>query len=171
MFNRWRSYRFITILCIILSAGLLTAGYILAGLWQIVFVFPVVLLFWVIAKRQPGISVPSVLFGSYIFLTSLGIWIGLERYLMLYGSILALASWELQLFQAGLVGEPLQSNFGLLERNHLKPLSIVIFLSLLVTTIGLNVHLTLPFGVVLFLVLLVGFLLERVYFYLTRGQS
>ena len=171
MFNRQQSYRFITILCLILSAGLLAAGYLFAGLWQIVLIFPVALLFWVIAKSRPGISVPSVLFGTYISLASLGVWIGLNRYLMIYGFILALAGWELQLFQTGLTGDPQHTNIGLLEKNHLNSLSIVIILSLLVTTIGLNVRLSLPFGVILFLVLLVGILLERIYFSLTRGGS
>ena len=171
MFNRQRNYRFITIPCLLLSTGLLAAGYLLAGLWQIVLVFPVALLFWMIAKSQPGISIPAVLLGSYISLASLGVLIGLNRYLMVYGPILALAGWELQMFQTGLIVELRQSNIELLERNHLKSLSIVIILSLLVTTIGMNVHLRLPFGVILFLVLLVGFLLERVYFSLTRGAS
>ena len=171
MINRQQSYRFITILCFILSAGLLAAGYLFAGLWQIVFIFPMALLLWVIAKSRPGISVPSVLFGSYISLASLGVWIGLNQYLMIYGFILALAGWELQLFQTGLTGDLQHSNIELPQRHHLKSLSIVIVLSLLVTTVGLNLHLGLPFGVILFLVLFVGFLLERIYFSLTRGAS
>ena len=171
MFNRWRYYHFITILCLLFSASLLAAGYLLAGFWQIVLVFPFALLFWVIAKSRPGISVPSVLLGSYIFLASLGVWIGFNRYLMVYGFILALAGWELRLFQTGLTGDPQHSNIELLEKNHLNSLSIVIILSLFVTTIGLNVRLSLPFGVILFLVLLVGILLERIYFSLTRGGS
>ena len=171
MSDRRRNYRLFKVLCFTLSAALLSTGYFLVGWWQIVLVFPVALLLWKIATSRPGISVPSVILGGYIFLASLGIWIGLEPCLMVYGSILALASWELQLFQAGLIGEPPHSNSGLLERSHLKSLSIVILLSFLVTTIGLNIHLRLPFGVVLFLVLLVGILLERVYFYLIRGTT
>lgn len=168
MSDQRQKYRFVTIICLAFSTTFLLAGYLLAGWWQILLIFPVVLLLWKMSRYWPGICVPTVLFGTYIFLASLGIWMGLVRHLMIYGSIMALASWELQLFQRGMAGSSQYSKIGLLERFHLKALSIVILLGFLVTTIGLNYQLKLPFGITLFLVLLVGFALERVYFYIDQ---
>lgn len=168
MFDRRRKYTFLTILCLTFSSAFLVAGYLLSGWWQILLIFPAAWLFWKISKPQTIVYLPTVLFGSYLFLASFGIWIGLGRFVMLYGCILALASWELQLFQQGLVGKPDHLNIKLLERYHLKSLSIVVVLSFIATTIGLNFQLKIPFGVILLLVLFVGFVLERVYFYLAQ---
>lgn len=168
MFDQQRKYSFIRILCLTFSTSFLLAGYLLAGWWQIILIFPVALIFWKISKPQTGVGLPSVLFGSYLFLASLGLWIGLERHFMIYGSILALASWEFQLFQRSLVGKADPQNTKLLERYHLRALSIVVILSFIATTIGLNFQLRIPFGVTLLVVLFVGFVLERVYFYLTQ---
>lgn len=155
-------------LCLTISTAFLVAGYLSAGWWQILLVFPAVLLLWMLSKYLPGICVPSVLFSSYLLLASLGIWMGLAPYLLVYGSILALAAWELQLFQRGLAGSFQHSNIGYLEKHHLKSLSAVILLGFLITTVGLNFQLKLPFGVAVMLVLFVGFVIERVYFYFNQ---
>jgi hypothetical protein len=168
MSDRQLKHRLIMIVCLTFSTAFLVTGYLFAGWWQILLIFPAVMLFWKLSKYRPGICVPSVLFGTYMFLASLGIWMGLVRYLMVYGSIMALTGWELQLFQRGWIGSTQYLNIVLLERQHLKSLSIVIILGILLTTIGLNLQLRTPFGITLLLVLLLGFVLERVYFYFVQ---
>jgi hypothetical protein len=168
MFENLRKYRYARIFCLLLSAGFLVAGYLFAGVWQILLIFPAALLLWVICKFQPEVCDPSVLFGGYTFLTAVGIWIRCEPHLIVYGFIMALVSWELHLFNRGLAGNPQYTDNLLLEKKHLRSLSIVIILSFLITTVGLSFHLDLPFGIIFVLVLVVGFAVERVYFYLFR---
>jgi hypothetical protein len=151
-----RTTRFAPWISALLSATCLMIGFGLARYWEIVYIIPVIIVYWYFARKTSLEVVLSILLVAYIFLAVLGLLIRLSPYLMMIGCYLALISWESALFFAEVGGGSglFHQKSQPLETLHLKDLIIVTSIGLLLGLMGLNFHLHLPFGVVAILALM-----------------
>jgi hypothetical protein len=90
-----------------------------------------------------------------------GLLAGHSPYLLIIGSVTALCAWDLALFEKSLAGDQHQVLVNVLESNHLQSLGLVVLIGLILTSAGLLLRLTVPFGVIVLIVLLALFGLER----------
>jgi len=139
---------------LIISTGSLGAGYILAGYWQILPVFFLLALMWILSKKQPVFWPASGFLFVYVILSAIGVIINLSLGLMIVGCIAALASWDLVQFNRSMAETSLASTDPLLEKYHLSSLVVASALGLVLALVGSSISLRLPFVVILALVLI-----------------
>jgi hypothetical protein len=82
----------------LLSAGSITAGYLLAGSWIILPALLGLGLLFFIARRRSIFQAASVLLVGAFALAAIGVLVQLSLTLMLVGCMAALATWDLMLF-------------------------------------------------------------------------
>lgn len=135
----------------LLSAGSITAGYLLAGAWVILTALLGVGLLFIIARRSSEFQAASVLlFGAFI-LAAVGVLRGLSFVLMVVGCVGALASWDLMLFSQTVKSAAMHEDISLLERRHDQSLAIAVAVGLIFSLTAANLALSLPFIVILLL--------------------
>ena len=141
-------------ICLIISTGCLGAGYIFDGYWQILPVLLVILLFWMMAKKQLGFWPTSGFLLVYLALAAIGVVADLPVGLMVVACTLALASWDLIQFERNLNENLLLETSTPFEKHHLRSLVLAVSAGLLLAFMSLYIHLQLPFGVIVSLVLI-----------------
>jgi len=163
--SKTNTYSIVIIACLTISTGCLTVGYIFAGIWQIVLLFPVLLILWILTYKQSIYLSASILLIGFVILAALGILLDFPVGLMTIACVTALVSWELLLFDQSNAGNSLNNSNFLREKYHLKSLALTVSVGLILALISANVSLRIPFVVFVFLVLLfMGFLIYGVQF-------
>lgn len=141
-------------ICLIISTGCLGAGYIFDGYWQILPVLLVILVFGMMTKNQLGFWSTSGFLLVYIVLAAIGVVADLPVGLMILACTFALASWDLIQFERNLNENLLLETSTPLKRHHLRSLALAASAGLLLAFMSLYIHLQLPFGVIISLVLI-----------------
>jgi len=139
---------------LLISAGSITSGYLVAGYWM---VLPALLgmgLLYLLASRGSDFRAASVLLLGSIILSAIGIMARLASSLMLVGSISALAAWDLMLFNQKMRDIEHREGSALLEQYHIRSLAIALAAGCLLSLAAGNITLNLPFAVVLLLCVL-----------------
>jgi hypothetical protein len=140
-------------ICLIVSSGCLAAGYILAGYWLILFVFPLIISMWVFTNKQsPFWSASSILL-VFVTLAAIGIVAELSLMFMIISCTAALVSWDLLQLKNSIAGNSDDNKSLILEKRHLKSLTLAASGGLILTLISANLSLHIPFVVIIFLVL------------------
>jgi len=155
-----KSHSILLKICLAISTVCLSAGYLSTGYWQMLFVFPTLVLIWYFVVKYSVFWSASIFLVVYVLLAAIGIFADLSRFLMLIASTTALASWELMQFnQKKIENSYLKSNH-LLEKNHMKTLALATSTGLVLVLISSSISLELPFIVtsILVLILFGGFL-------------
>lgn len=162
--------RFALWISALLSALCLLIGFTLVGYWEIIFIIPTTIVYWYFSKKYSHEVVFSILLGAYVILAALGLLLRLSPYLMIIGCSLALLCWESALFSATVLGGGglSRQDSQPFESLHLRNLLISTSIGLLLGLMGLNIHLHLPFGVVVILALLAVYGFYRGLRYLNR---
>jgi len=141
-------------ICLIITIGCISAGYLSAGHWQILPILLMLVLFWIYAKKRSVFWSASILLVVSVILTAIGIMANLSLGLMIITCAGALLCWELiQFNQSMMINSASISNIAF-EKNHLQSLSIAAFSGLILSFLGSVINLNLPFGVTVFLVLM-----------------
>ena len=149
-------------ICAAISLLCLTAGFGLAGHWEILLAIPALLLYGFLTRKIAGTATASLLLVLYTLCAALALLADLSPCLMIAGCSFALVSWDSALFSFPNVGNStLHSSSQRLETLHLRDLVIAIGLGLLLALLGLNVRLHLPFGLVAGLAVLAAYGLYR----------
>lgn len=144
----------ILIICLIISAGSLGAGYIFAGYWLILPVLLAIFLFWIFTRnRWPFWSASSSLL-AYVLLASFGVKEGLSSNLMVVASTAALLSWDLLLFNQSIVTNLPPEPKASLEKYHLGSLAVAVSSGFMLALLSSSINLRIPFVGITFLVLM-----------------
>lgn len=141
-------------ICLIVSTGCLSAGYVLAGYLVIIPVLLTMLLLWAFAKRGVVSWLASSLFLGYIIFSAIGVIVNLPVVLMIIACTFALVSWDLIQFEQGMTEQPMRKTRASLEKYHLPSLTLAAFTGLLFAFMSTYIHLQLSYGVIVFLVLI-----------------
>lgn len=152
--------RALTITCILASLACLLGGFAAAGYWMAAPVAVAPALIMLLARKFPSSWLPTTSLILSTCLAAVGILSGARPFLLALGAITALASWDLALLENSLeAGQP--QHAGLFENRHLKSLGLAIGLGLVVVGAGSAIHFSLPFGVLVLLVIFILICLDR----------
>ncbi len=155
--------KILAILCSGISAVCLLGGYPLPAVWFGIFASFSLFGGWLFLLRRPSNSLSMAVLVISVVVAALGLFIGADPLLMIIAATMALASWDLVLFNSSLPGDQSGQSVALLEKVHLGSLGMAIGLGLLVVLAGRFIRLQIPFVVMILLVVLGLFSLERVW--------
>jgi hypothetical protein len=148
------------------STFCLAAGYVLAGQWIGVMVALITGLTWLYARKNPALWLSHLCLLASVCLTMVGILAGGSPMLMLLGSGVALAVWDLVLLNNALKSSIFGGQTRRYENKHLQSLALAIGSGLLVALLGRWLHLEVPFVMLMLFVALVIFGLDRIWSYI-----
>ena len=141
-------------LSFITSTICLGAGYLAARKWLVIPVFVLAYILWFTLKNRSLFWSASTIFLLYIFIAGCGISTNLSVPLMVTGGFAALLTWDLITFNRSGIGSDASSNGNLLEKYHLKSLSLATLAGILATVGAAFLNFQLSFEVVVVLVLI-----------------
>lgn len=138
------------------AAICLLLGYILIGRWLALLAVPAMILLRIAAGRRSSFWAASGLLSVCVVLAVAGILLHASALLMSAGCVFALAGWDLS-DPRGQTAAPAAGNYGvLLEEKRLRSLAAVLGASALLALLPAILRIQLPFGVVVFLALLLA---------------
>jgi hypothetical protein len=138
-------------------------GYATTRPWIAIFVVVFTLLAWLMAIKWPdGLLSSSALVFS-VGLAAAGLLNGATPLLMLLGSALALASWDVALWNRTSADNSPIPSLTLIESKHYQSLALALGLGLLASVGGRLFRFQIPFGWMFVLVILALFSLERIW--------
>ncbi len=166
------------LVCLATGAACLALGYASVGLWPAIAAPLLTLGIWLLAYKRPSSCPPSIALAISVGGAALGVvgtagsavaeagvLAGSTSLLMLLAVILALAGWDLMLFDQGLAGSSgsLAQTVTLFEQRHFASLALALGLGLLLVVAGRMIHLQIPFVGMTIVALIALFGLERVW--------
>ncbi len=133
------------------------------GPWIAGLVLVFTLLAWLFAIKWPfGFLSSSALVFS-VSLAAAGLLTGAMPLLMMLGAALALAGWDVVLWDRSLTNNSPSTSLTLIESKHYQSLALALGLGLLAIVAGRLVRFQIPFGWMVVLVILTLFSLERIW--------
>jgi hypothetical protein len=154
-----------------LAAILLAMGYAVGGVWKVLPILLAVAALWWIGQRRHWNLVASVALLGFVVAAALGLWMGLPAGWMLAGVVAALSAWDLDHFARRLRRVERVEMQPALERLHLRRLTSVDSLGLLLAGMALVVQYKFSFDVALVLGLVAVLGLSQVVSYLRRESD
>jgi hypothetical protein len=160
--------RLLFLACLLATLACLTGGYGMAGFWPagIAALLPLAGLglaaLAALAARRPAGWLPAVCLAALVCLAGGGLLAGAPVLLMIGGATAALAAWSLANLDRALAGVPPSESEARLERVHLLTLALALGLGLLLGAAGALLPLPIPFALLVALVLLDLYSLDRV---------
>jgi hypothetical protein len=159
------------LLCLVASTACLATAYGGVGSWWGASLVTLPGLFSLFHRKFPGHWLPPAYLSSMLVFAAGGILAGASVQLMLPGACLALAAWDLMNLDRSIGGGRHAEAAGPLERRHAGTLAVALGIGLLVAEAGLVLSFTIPFPVMLLLVILDFFSLGRVSRWLSRRKA
>jgi hypothetical protein len=152
----------------VLAAAALAMGYGLQEVWGGVAVAGVVGGFWLFGQWRRWGRVASVALVLMIGTATVGLWLGVGGGWALAGVVAALAAWDLDRFTQRMRMAGRAVDADVLERRHLRRLSVVSGAGLLLGVVALSVRVRLGFAAAFLLGLLAVLGLSRAVSFLRR---
>ena len=156
------------VICLTVSTLCLAAGYVGAGEWTGAVIAILIGAAWLFARKYPASGLPFICLAGSVCLAVVGRLNGALPLLMICGSGVALAVWDLVLLDNALDGASSEAQTRLYESRHLQSLALALGCGLLMAFLGRLLALRPPFVVVMLLVALVIFGLDRAYGYIKK---
>ncbi len=153
--------RNLTLTCLVLTAFCLAFGCAGIGLGMAFTAGLLALGVWLLAYRWPSSWLPPVALVVTVSLAVIGLCQGASALLMLAAAVLALANWDLALLCRTPADSSLAGNLTLLEKKHYLSLLLVFVLAFPTILIGRIVHFRIPLAIMILLVILAVFGLNR----------
>jgi hypothetical protein len=150
-------------ICLVVSMLCLVAGYIIAGLWIGAVIAIITGLAWLPSRKYPGSWLPHVCLIMSVALAVVGRLTGSPPLLMICGSTVALAAWDLLLIDDSLKGRSFEEKTRRYENKHLQSLALALGCGLMMALVGRSLNFQTPFLILLLFVILVVFGLDRVW--------
>jgi hypothetical protein len=157
--------------CLIVSTACLIAGYGLAGQWIGVVLAILSGLAWLPARKYQALWLPHLCLFASVGLAVSGQLTGASPVLMICGSGLALAVWDLIFLDSALGTNTSEEQTGRYENSHLHSLALALGSGLLAAFLGGWLNLRIPFVVMLLLVALILFGFERIWGTIKRRSA
>lgn len=153
---------------LVASSFCLLAGYALAGQWIGVTASLVVGASWLLARKYPESWMPLICLVAAQGLAIGGCLSGASPLLMIFGSGISLAIWDITLLNASLDESAYNEGTRRYEHRHIQSLLIAIGAGLFIASAGHFLRLQVPFiGLVLFIGLFV-FGMDRAWGYIKK---
>ena len=154
--------KILRLVCPIISVTCLGVGFATTGLWIATSVMAFSLLAWLFTIKWPFGFPPSWALVFSVSLAVTGLLTGAVHLLMLLGTALALAGWDVVLWDRSLTNHSPSALLTLIESKHYQSLALALVLGLLAIVAGRLVRFQVPFGWMVVLAILTLFSLERI---------
>jgi hypothetical protein len=152
-----------------ISVFCLAIGYGIAGKWTgaiiAVFIGPA----WLLARKYPDTPLPFACLLASVGLAVTGSLIGCPPLLMILGSTISLAVWDILLLDSALANYSAFEPTRQYENKHLQSLTLALGCGLLVVVFGRLSNIQIPFIVLLLCVTFILFALDRVWSYIQKA--
>lgn len=142
----------------------LALGYALIEQWSGLVVVSLSFVSWLLARQKPDTMSPSAPLVFSVAMAAGGLLVGAAPLLMILAAALALASWDVVLLHHTLADSSSSSTatISLFQRRHFQYLALALGPSLLLAFAGRSLHFQVPFGIMVFLAIVVLFGLDRI---------
>jgi hypothetical protein len=155
-------------LFLILSTLCLAAGYAIDRQWIGAMIAILAGLAWLLARKNPGSVLPHVCLLISVGLAVVGRLIGSPPFLMVSGSAVALAVWDLLLLDSSLGNNSSLEQTRQYENKHLQSLMLALGFGLLSILLGRAINLHTPFFVLMLFIIFILFALDRIWGYIKK---
>jgi mannose/fructose/N-acetylgalactosamine-specific phosphotransferase system component IID len=156
------------VICLIISALCLAAGYGIAGQWIGAMIAILIGPAWLLARKYPDSQLPLVcLLGSVGFAVA-GTLIGSPPFLMIFASAVALAAWDLLYLDSALGNHSSVEQTRHYENKHLQSLTLALGSGLIAALLGRFLKIQIPFLVWMLFITFTLFALDRVWGYIKK---
>jgi hypothetical protein len=154
--------------CLVLSLLCLAAGYGVAGQWPGVGMAIITGLAWLLARKYSDSGLPLICLLASVGMAVVGRLTGVPPLLMICGSGMALAVWDLVLLDAALESNSSGEQTRQYEKRHLQSLLLAVGFGLCAAFLGRLLTLQVPFVLLVLFVVLTVFGLDRVWGYIEK---
>jgi hypothetical protein len=155
--------KIIRFVCPLISVTCLAIGYTTTGPWIASIVLVFTLLAWSFAFKWPSGFLSSSALVLSVSLAAAGLLTGAMPLLMILGAALALAGWDVVLWNRAFTSNSLSTSLTLIEIKHYQSLAAALGLGLLAVVVGRLFRFQIPFGWMVILVIIALFSLERIW--------
>ena len=149
--------------CLLASVLCLAIGFGITGQWAGAMVAILMGPAWLLARKYPASWLPPICLLASVCLAAAGNLIGASPVWMIFGLGFALAVWDLLLLIDALGVIPAREQTRQYENKHLRSLALALGFGLLAPILGRQLNLQLPFIVLMLLIALAIFGLDRVW--------
>ena len=157
------------VVCLVVSVLCLAVGYGLAGQWVGAVIAIISSFAWLLARKYPTSQLPLICLLVSICLAVIGRLTGSPPWLMICGSGVALALYDLLYLDVALGSNSFGEQTRRYENKHLQSLALALGSGLLVVFLGrLLLRLQVSFFVLVFFVILAVFGLDRAWGYIKK---
>ncbi len=160
------SRKTLSLVCPMACAAGLAVGYAIVAQWIALAVILLTSLAWLLAAHKwPAAEWVSMALVVFVGLAAAGLFAGVSPSLMIFSATLALASWDLALFDQVVtdLSSTSPETITLFENRHYQSLILALGLGLLIAVAGRMIHFEIPLGGMIFLVILALLGLDRVW--------
>lgn len=157
--------------CLFVSSLCLAAGYGLASQWVGTVLAVMTGLTWLLARKYPASGLPFICLLASVCMAVVGRLTGSPSLLMICGAAVALAVWDLLLLDVALEGNSSDEQTRRYENEHIQSLVLALGSGLVVVVLGSLIILQIPFVVLVLLVALAAFSLDRVWSQIKKRRS
>src|SRR5512138_311364 len=160
--------KFIFAACLLVSTLCLAAGYGIIGKWAGTVLAVITGLTWLLARKYPASGLPLICLLASVCMAVVGQLTGSPSLLMICGAAVALAVWDLLLLDVALEGTSSDEQTRRYEDKHILSLVLALGSGLVVVVLGRLIILQIPFVMLVLLVALAAFSLDRVWVRIER---
>lgn len=154
--------------CLVLSVLCLAAGYGFAGQWLGVGMAIITGPAWLLARKYSDSGLPLICLLASVGMAVVGRLTGVTPLLMICGSGMALAVWDLLLLDVTLESNSSGEQTRQYEKKHLQSLVLALGFGLCAAFLGRLLTLQVPFVLLVLFVILTVFGLDRVWGYIEK---
>ncbi len=156
--------------CLIGSVLCLTAGYGMTGQWPGAVATIITCPAWLLSRKYPTSWLPIICLLLCIFLAVAGILSGSVSLLMICSAGFSLAVWDLVLLDRKLGNRPSDEQTRQYENKHVRSLAPALAAGLLAGFLGHLFVFQIPFALVVILIAVVLFGLDRTWAYMRKDK-
>ena len=156
------------VICLMISVVCLTAGFWIAGKWIGALVAILIGPAWLFARKNMDPWLPFICLLASVGLAVAGRLFGAPYFLMILGSALALAVWDLIYLDTALGKNSFGAKTRRYKNKHVQSLVLALGFGLFVALLGRFINIRIPFIVLMLLISFTLFALDRVWRYIKR---
>jgi hypothetical protein len=156
--------------CLVVSVLCLAVGYGITGQWIGKVIAIITGLAWLLARKHPASGLPHICLLASICLAVVGRLTGSPPLLMICGSGVALAVWDLLFLDVALGSNASEEQTRQYENKHLQSLALALGSGLFVVFLGRLVTLQTPFFLLVLFIALTVFSLDRVWVHIRKQR-
>jgi hypothetical protein len=159
----------LTLVSLLISLVCLGGGYATSGHWGAAGVVLLPIIAAALYRKFPATWLPSACLVGLVFLAAAGVLLGAPTVLMIVGATASLAAWDLLNLDRMMESSSSVTTAGRFEKRHILFLLLALGLGLAMAVSGAIFSLRIPFVLLVLLILVDLFSLDRISRYLRRS--